>query len=141
MEEPRVKEVETVKQEQTVVDGQTAPKDQVVTSQKTVQDEYVKSPRAYKIIWYIVGLFVILIALRFVLLIAGANIESGFVGFIYGVSGVLVAPFTAIFSTGSPGGQSFFEPASIVAIVVYVLIGWGISKLIDVIRNRNHTAS
>jgi hypothetical protein len=58
----------------------------------------------------------------------------------YAVSGILVAPFTAIFNSGSPGGQSLFEPASIVAMIVYALLGWGISKLIDVIRNRKHTA-
>jgi predicted nucleic acid-binding Zn ribbon protein len=76
MEEPKVKVEETVKQEQTVVGGQTAPKDQVITSQKTVKDEYVKSPRAYMIIWYIVGLFEILIAIRFILLLTGAAADS-----------------------------------------------------------------
>jgi hypothetical protein len=88
---------------------------------------------ATNIIWYIVGFIGVLLAIRFVLKLLGANPESGFVDFIYAVSGVLTAPFDNIFGvTRTTSGEvnSVFEPSILVAGVVYTLIGWGISKLI-----------
>ena len=87
------------------------------------------------IIWYIIGLVEILLAFRFVLKLLGANPSSGFVSFIYNITGVLTAPFDSIFGvTTSKSGdiRSVFEPSILVAAVVYTLIGWGIVKLINV---------
>lgn len=89
------------------------------------------------IIWYIVGFIEILIAFRFILKLAGANPSSGFVDFIYSVTGVLTAPFDSIFgvaSTKTGDVQSVFEPSILVAAAVYALIGWGVVKLINVNR-------
>lgn len=88
---------------------------------------------AINIVWYIVGFIGVLLALRFVLKLLGANPDSGFVSFIYGLSGVFTAPFDNIFgvaSTTTGKVQSVFEPSILVAGVVYVLIGWGIVKLL-----------
>jgi hypothetical protein len=135
MEEPVVRKEQTTT-EQKVVDGnQVVQKDQVVTNQSTVKDEYVKSPRAYMIIWYILGLFEILLAFRLVLQLLSANAGSGFVYVIYGITDVLVAPFRFIF----PSSSAIFQPSTIVAMIVYAILVWGIAKLIDVIRNRKHT--
>jgi len=48
-------------------------------------------------IWYLVGFVEILLAFRFVLKLFGANPKSGFVDFIYSVTGVLTVPFDNIF--------------------------------------------
>jgi hypothetical protein len=54
------------------------------------------------------------------------------VHFIYQVSSVFVAPFTGIFGdTGSK--TNTFETASLVAIVVYAVVGWGVVVLIRII--------
>ena len=91
------------------------------------------------LVWYAVGLVEVLLAFRFVLKLLGANPTSGFVDFIYTVTGVLTAPFDNIFGVAKPEAgdvQSVFEPSILVAAVVYALIGWGIVKLINVNRNR-----
>lgn len=89
------------------------------------------------VVWYIVGFIEVLLAFRFVLKLFGANPASGFVNFIYSVTGVLTAPFDNIFGVTSPEAgsvQSVFEPSILVAAVVYALIGWGIVKLLSLNR-------
>jgi len=75
-----------------------------------------------------------LLAFRFTLKLLGANPSSGFVDLIYSVTNVLVAPFTGIFSTPTAEGDivsSVFETSTLVAIVVYALIAWGLVKLVN----------
>jgi hypothetical protein len=88
-------------------------------------------------VWYILGIIEILLAFRFILKLFGANPASGFVSFIYAVTGVLTAPFDNIFgvaSTSAGAVQSVFEPSILVAGVVYALIAWGIVKLMTLNR-------
>lgn len=84
---------------------------------------------AQRIIWYIAGLIVGLLAIRLVLQLLGANQGNGFVDFIYGLSAVFAAPFFGMFSYSPTYGQSYFEISTLVAIFVYLLIGWAIAKL------------
>ena len=84
---------------------------------------------AQRFIWFVAGVIETLIAIRFVLLLLGANQSAGFVDFIYGITSVFVAPFVGIF--GEPTYGSFmFEWSSVLAIIVYRLVAWGIVKLI-----------
>ena len=88
---------------------------------------------AQRVVWFIVGFINAIIALRFVFLLLGANRDAGFTDFIYSLSAPFVAPFVGIF--GEPVyGESVFEVSSILAIVIYTLIGWGITKLITLAR-------
>jgi predicted ATPase len=88
--------------------------------------------RATAVVGFIVGIVDILIAARFLGKLLGASSQSAFVHGIYQVSGVLVAPFTGIF--GDTGNKTnTFETASLVALVVYAVIGWGIVVLIRII--------
>ena len=93
---------------------------------------------ATNIIWYIVGAVEVVLAFRFVLKLLGANPNSGFVDFVYSISGALSGPFDNIFNVSTtPAGdtvRSVFEPSILVAGAVYALIGWGIVKLLDVNR-------
>jgi len=87
------------------------------------------------IIWYILGLIEVLIGLRFVLKILGANPVSSFVDIIYNVTGILTAPFDSIFGvskTTTGATHSVFEPSILVAAVVYALVAWGIVKIITI---------
>jgi len=91
------------------------------------------------IVWWVVGLLDTLIAIRFVLKLFGANLTAPFVRFMYDLTAPLVAPFHGIFNTTAEG-RSIFEPESIVAIIIYTLVGWGIVSLVRVVsRNRHST--
>ena len=82
-----------------------------------------------RVIWYIVGVIIALLALRLVLLLLGANSTAGFVSFVYSLSGIFAVPFFGIFNYQPSYGQSTFEISTVVAIIVYALLGWGIAKL------------
>lgn len=80
-------------------------------------------------IYLLFGLIEVLIAIRFALLALGANPRSPFAAAIYSISDIFVAPFTGIF--GNPQlGTNVFEPASLVAILVYALLAWLMGKLV-----------
>jgi len=87
--------------------------------------------RAVAVVGFIVGIVDIFIAARFLGKLLGASAQSAFVNFIYQVSSPMVAPFAGIFGdTGSK--TNTFETASLVAIVVYAVIGWGLVVLIRI---------
>jgi hypothetical protein len=96
-----------------------------------------------RLIWFIVGLMAALLLIRFGLLAAGANEAAGFSQLIYGLTGWMVAPFKGIF--GSPwtypgtAGTGVLEWESLLAAAVYLLIGWAITKLADLMLGTNRT--
>jgi YggT family protein len=76
-------------------------------------------------IYFLVGLLVILLSLRFFLRIAGANTQNAFAQFIYNISAPFVAPFSTLFISPTSGdGSSIFDVNVLIAIVVYSLLGW-----------------
>lgn len=106
----------------------------IMTTQ--VQTSATKSQTSEYLVYYIFGGLEILLAFRLVLKLMGASIASGFVSLIYGITGLFTSPFEGIFSrTLSQGIEttSVLEPATIVAILVYALLAWGVVKLIRII--------
>ena len=85
--------------------------------------------RAVQVIWFITSVVTTLIAIRFVLKLLGASLQSGFVTFIYGLTDFMVAPFRAIFPAAAQQ-SSTFEAAALVAIVIYALVGLGMVTLV-----------
>ena len=87
------------------------------------------------LVYFIFGALEILLAFRFVLKLLGASISSGFVSSIYDFSGIFIVPFEGIFRSGTTQGVetvAVFEPATLVAIIVYAVLSWGIVKLISI---------
>ena len=70
-----------------------------------------------------------LIAIRFCLLLLGANPASGFVNAMYAITAPFVAPFVGIFGTPRFQG-SVFEPHSLVALVMYALLSWVLAQIV-----------
>lgn len=89
--------------------------------------------QANYLVYYVLGILEAFLVLRLIFKLLGANAGSGFVSFIYAVSGFFVAPFTAIFPVATGEGvttTSILEPAVIIAMIIYALIAWGISALV-----------
>lgn len=87
------------------------------------------------VIYFLFGVLELFLAFRFVLKLAGANIGSGFVNFVYDLTGIFIKPFVGIFQRSITQGSdaaSVFEPSTLIAIIVYVLLAWGIVKLIRI---------
>ena len=109
------------------------------TSRSAVYRESTSSNRTIQVIWWVVGLIDTLIAIRFLLKVFGAN-PAPFVRFMYDLTWPLVAPFHGIFNSDQVG-RSVFEPESLVAIVIYLLIGWGVVSLIRILSRPRSTTT
>ena len=91
--------------------------------------------RVIQLIWFLAGLVDVLVALRFVLKLFGASIASPFVALVYGLSAPLVGPFANIFPV-SGQGPFVFEPAALVALLIYPLVALGAVSLIRILSQR-----
>jgi uncharacterized protein YggT (Ycf19 family) len=90
-----------------------------------------KVSKAAQVVWFITGIVLALLAIRVVLALLGANLANGFASFIYALSDPFVAPFRGLLQVGEfHAGVSRFELETIVAMVVYALLGWGIAAAI-----------
>ena len=89
-----------------------------------------------RLVKYGFGVVEVLIGLRFVLRLLGANPTAGFVQLVYGASGFFMAPFSTIFSAQTVAG-AIFEWSALVAIAIYALMGWGIVELIRAVNPRD----
>ena len=90
--------------------------------------------RVTRFIWYAFYVIEAFLGFRVVLKLLAANAGAGFTQFIYTVSDVFVAPFQYVFGTPAIGGSAL-ELSTILAMIVYWFIAWGIIKLI--VMNRD----
>lgn len=90
---------------------------------------------ARRVVYYIAGVIVSLLALRIVLLLLAANQGSGFVDFVYALSGLFAMPFYGMFNYQPSYGQSVFEISSVVAILVYSLAAFGVAQLFTLTKS------
>jgi hypothetical protein len=131
---------EIVREETTTGDPvRPAPVSAATTSRTSVYRSGASSSRAIQAVWWIVGFIDVLIAIRFVLKLFGAN-PAPFVRFMYDLTWPLVAPFHGIFNTAQEG-RSILEPESLVAIAIYSLIGWGIVSAIRLMTRPRSTTT
>lgn len=97
----------------------------------TVREEQRVKPlfRGTQVVWYILNLLEFLLLFRFVLKLFGANSTAGFTQFIYGVTNIFAAPFLSVFRVTRVSGATF-EWTTLLAMLVYWLIAWGIVRLL-----------
>jgi hypothetical protein len=110
---------------------------------QVVRSEHVRVPsdaahrgagvtRAKQVIYFIFGAINVLLLMRFVLLLLGANEVSPFVNLIYSLSRAFVLPFRGIFAEPELGA-SVIEWATLVGIVVYSLVAYGLVRVVELI--------
>jgi hypothetical protein len=126
-----------VTEETNVVKG--APGKTAVAQTVSSQEKAEKHDTAAYLVYFLVGVVETLLGFRFVLRLLGANPVSGFVRFVYSITQLLILPFEGIFRRAATTGvetTAFFEPATLVAMVVYALVGWGIIQLIAIMAGK-----
>ncbi len=113
------------------IDGATRP--------EIVNDEYDDYPvtatgtnMIARVVWIISDLLLLLLMLRFVFALLGANPANPFANFIYTLSYPFVAPFFGLFSYNDIHyGVSRFEIFTLVAMAVYTLIAYIIIRVLS----------
>ena len=111
-----------------------------VHEERVVQNVNLEYREAiYKVtqfIWLLFGGLEALIGIRVILLLIGANPANPFTAFVYQFSELFLWPFRNI--VGNPAfGTSVLEITTLIAMIVYPLIGWAIVRLIWVLFYRS----
>lgn len=82
----------------------------------------------------------ILLAFRFLLKLIAANPDSGFAVLIYGLTGLFAAPFIGLILSPNLGGSQV-EVTTLIAMLVYALIFWGVMYVIRMVVDPPGTRS
>ncbi len=113
--------------------NKTNPVVNSITKNTSVKSMATSSQTVEYLGYFFFGLLEILLAFRLVLKLTGASVSSAFVNLIYGLTGIFIAPFEGIFHRGFSQGietTSILEPSTLVSIIVYAVLAWGIVKLL-----------
>lgn len=89
--------------------------------------------RVSQFIWLVVGVIVILLAMRFALFLLAANPTNGFASFIYSVTDVLVAPFATLLAAPTFTDGAIIDVSALIAMAVYLLGGWLLVWLFNIL--------
>ena len=109
---------------------------EVQTTQKEPERERrIFTFKATQLVWLFLGILEALLGLRFILKLIAANPDSPIAAFIYNVTSIFLAPFAGLTGTPALGGM-VLEISTLIAMVVYGLIGWALERLIWVIFYR-----
>ena len=115
----------------------TTQEDNINTVRSTpVRREVTSSQTVERLIYFLFGIMEVLLAFRLIFKLTGASLSSAFVGLIYGLTGIFILPFEGIFRRGFAQGvetTSVLEPSTLVAIIVYAVLVWGIVKLLRIL--------
>jgi uncharacterized protein YggT (Ycf19 family) len=99
------------------------------------QEQRIFSFKATQWLWLGLGIIEVLIGLRVLLKLIAANPESPFAAFIYNVSDIFLFPFAGLVGAPAAGGM-VLEFSSIIAMLVYALLAWGLERIVWVIFYR-----
>jgi hypothetical protein len=75
----------------------------------------------------------VVLALRLLFRLFGANTGNGFITGLYGLSHVFVSPFNGIFNDQALGNHRVLEVSTLIAIALYALIAWRLVALAETI--------
>ncbi len=88
-------------------------------------------------IYFLVGSLEVLLGLRFLLRVSGANTRNTVSQFIAMLSAPFVAPFSTLFVSPVAGdGANIFDLNVLIALIVYPLLGWLGVRLVRFIHTR-----
>jgi hypothetical protein len=117
--------------------------DNKVSEVRTTQKEPEREQRTFafqaaRLVWLAYGILETLILLRIVLKGLGADAAAPVPFFVYGFTDLFLLSFNG--STGMPAaGGAVFEISSLIAVVIYALIAYVLTKMIWVIFYRPRT--
>ncbi len=124
------------------VDPATDPSDAAapVADSAEVVRSFNPARRSVELIYLVFGIINGLLLIRVVLKLLAANPLAGFANFVYGITDVFMAPFRNLLPTvGS--NQSQLEMSAVIAILVYVLVGWVIARIVTIMFSRDVTVA
>jgi uncharacterized protein YggT (Ycf19 family) len=111
----------------------------VATADRTYQPDVRRSynlTRIAQFVWLVAGVLEALFAIRIILMLLTANQAAGFAQFITKVTAPFLAPFAGLMKNITASNGSVLEITTIIAMLVYALLAWGIVKLLWIVFER-----
>jgi hypothetical protein len=105
------------------------------TEREPERERRIFTFKATQLIWLFLGVLEALLALRILLKLMAANPGNAFAAFLYSITDLFLLPFVGLVGTPTAGGM-VLELSSIIAMVVYGLVGLGLERLVWVIFYR-----
>lgn len=105
--------------------------------QETVADTYQRQDN--RRVWvkrtlsFFFSILEVVLVLRLLFRLLGANTGNSFITVLYQLSHFFVSPFNGIFNDQALGSRSVLEVSTLIAIILYALIGWGLVALAEAI--------
>jgi len=124
---------------ETVLTENNGPQEAVTTETKRVSTNI---QTVEYLIYFLLGTIEVLLAFRLIFKLAGANSYSSFVNLIYSLTGILILPFEGIFHRAVAQGvetTSILEPSTLISMIVYAVIAWGIAKLVRILSKEEES--
>ncbi len=110
------------------------------TQREPNREQRLRTFKLTYVIWLLLVMLEALIALRIGLKLIGANPASPFAALVYNFSYMFLFPFAGL--TGAPAaGGMVLEISSVIAMVVYAFVGWGVERVVWVIFYRPREAT
>jgi YggT family protein len=119
-----------VEQRERVVTGESGVEHRERSVRDTGAERQISRHRVTQLIWLLFGIVEGLIGLRVLLKLIGANPENEFASLIYSAAALFLAPFFGLIGSPTAGGM-VLEVPSLVAMLVYALVGWVIVRVIS----------
>lgn len=92
--------------------------------------------RIVNIVFFIFGVIELVLLLRIILKLAGVNAANGFASLIYGISAPFVALFQTLLVNPSLGGASILEFTTMIAMLVWAILAWLVTRVIWLLMSR-----
>jgi hypothetical protein len=134
-ENPLMSDQSVDRREETMVTQQPGYAATEQVTRDVAAERRLRLALATQIIWTILAGLEILLGLRLMLKFITANPDSGFAVFVYGFSQLFLAPFTGLVGNPQFGG-AIFEVTTVIAMVVYALLTWGIVSVVQLAASR-----
>ena len=99
----------------------------------TVQETNPAASMAIQIVYYLAGVISLLLGLRFVLFLLGAN-NTGIVNWVFQITQPFVSPFYGIFGNTILYGDARIEWESLVAIIAIGIIAYIVAGFLRLFR-------
>jgi len=105
------------------------------TQHEAGQEQRVATFKVTQMIWLLLSVLEAAIGLRVLFKLIGVNPANPFASLLYNLTGLFVAPFASLIGAPAVGGM-VLEISSILAMIVYFLIAWGLERIVYVLFYR-----
>jgi YggT family protein len=92
--------------------------------------------RIVNIVYFLFGALLLLLAVRLILHLIGANADNAFASFINGLSAPFVALFANLVQNPALSATAVLEITTIIAMIVYAIVAWLVGRVVWLMLSR-----